>query len=199
MNRIPLQEQLTAVEDKHDDDHPYSMPDEIIEKLQVRVKHVLSMNSEEWNDFLRFQAFKVSDFLFGPIKERNTKKAQSENEEKKTGRIFPFEAFHPKNATDGQWVVFEKSVRQLSGDPDLDVARLFEKPLGTSESMNVATDGVSELMIARAKEIKNWFKETEIMKLMMDGLDSMPHINFDFLGKGEKENTTSPYDPTSRG
>ncbi len=47
------------------------------------------------------------------------------------GRTNPSEAFSPKDCTPEKWAVFEKSVRSIAGDPQLDVAKLYgvQKPV----------------------------------------------------------------------
>ncbi len=187
MNRILPEDKLEAVEDKYEGSHLYEISQEFLEKLKVRGQHVLSMDSEEWGELIRRYSFKVSDFLFQALKERNTKKellrtGEEKRQKEKTkkrklihGRINPKDAFDPQKANDTEWKIFEKNVRHLAGEPDLDVGKLYKishrmRPLGASDSMNAATEATHELITMRIQEIKNWFKKQEIWKSMMEGI-----------------------------
>lgn len=82
-------------------------------------------------------------------------------------RVNPADAFDPKSATDEQWVVFEKNVRHLAGDPNLDVGELYNiphrrAPLGVSDSMNAAADATNEQINIRIKEIGEWLKKQNL-------------------------------------
>lgn len=114
-------------------------------------------------------------------------------------RINPKDAFDPRNATDEEWLTFEKSVGHFAQDPELDVAKLFPPtPLGLHDSMNAVSDAISELLEQRAEEIREWMKNNislqKIGEIFIEGIESLPDVNilqvFDWNSFGKMKSSS---------
>lgn len=134
-----LQEELNEVGNEYD----------VIFSYEIRRQHMY----EKWRDFLRFYSFKVSDFILGPLKERNTRqKTKGQNAQK-------------LDIVDEKGEMFSQKTEVL----------------GWSDSMNGVIDATDELIKSRVQEIRKGLKENvsfrNIWKTMIEGIDKFPRIN----------------------
>ena len=65
MNRIRLQEKLSAVEDRYEDGAPFNFIAEMHAKNCTRIAHILQMTPQEWKQALNYRVAVVRKAVLG--------------------------------------------------------------------------------------------------------------------------------------